>query len=219
MDILETSFKIHFSPRCQEEAIFGMIYGILKDDFGTCEKTPFCQIPSEIRAKDPNLRNQPLFILKSKNNEMLAIGTNILVYSQIGNKEEYDEFQKKSSDIIKKIDKLNIWNQILIAELKQVRSGKRENLLNEIEFSVRVGKQQINPEDYYYQLTWQNMNFTVALAIMNSAKKVVEGNLSEEKIAVVDVSIRQEYDEDSFSVDEISSFQKELLSLLENIQK
>ncbi|MBU1221974.1 TIGR04255 family protein [Myxococcota bacterium] len=57
--IIDAVTELRFSSALPQDAVFGVIFKEVKEDFEKFEKLPICQIPEEITNKDPNLKYSP----------------------------------------------------------------------------------------------------------------------------------------------------------------
>jgi uncharacterized protein (TIGR04255 family) len=57
--IVEAIIEIRFDASLPGDAIFGIIYNMLKDEYTNLEKLPILELPDAIRTTDPNLMYSP----------------------------------------------------------------------------------------------------------------------------------------------------------------
>jgi uncharacterized protein (TIGR04255 family) len=58
--IAEAVVDVRFETTVPEEAVFGVVYQALKDDFPKSTPLPLASLPADVRKADPQLANQPL---------------------------------------------------------------------------------------------------------------------------------------------------------------
>lgn len=58
--IAEAVVDVRFETTVPEEAVFGVIYQALRDDFPKSTPLPLVSLPADVRKADPQLANQPL---------------------------------------------------------------------------------------------------------------------------------------------------------------
>lgn len=102
--IKECVFEIRYSSKYPADAIFGIVYSAITMLFGNAnaQALPIVQIPEALRAKDPNLKYQPLHVL-TKDNLNLRIGPRSITF---GNAEPYvgwEEWSTFFDNILSKI--------------------------------------------------------------------------------------------------------------------
>jgi uncharacterized protein (TIGR04255 family) len=72
--IVEAIAEVRFETSVPEDAIFGLVYQTLKEDFPKVETLPIASLPAELRKSDQNLALQPLHRLEGKDLRVL-VGT------------------------------------------------------------------------------------------------------------------------------------------------
>lgn len=77
--IIESVFEMRFESQHDANVVFALIYGALKDDFMKVESLPVAELPPTIRDTDPNLKYQPAYKLRHKDNHsFLQIGAKMV---------------------------------------------------------------------------------------------------------------------------------------------
>lgn len=122
------------------DAIFGIIYNKLKTDYPNAQELPVVQIPSYIRNNDIKLKYAPYYQLIS-DDFVLQIGPRIisLINPKIG--KEYigwNTMFEKIKNIIKTINKLEIFENIEKIELQYVDFFKDINIFENIKFKMEM---------------------------------------------------------------------------------
>jgi len=103
--IIEAITEIRFSSTLPSDAIFGILYAKVLNDFKKPERQPVMQIPEQIRNQDPNLMYQTHYSLISKD-ELLRfnIGPRAFVISNVN---KYIGWEKYFYFIKNLFDKIN----------------------------------------------------------------------------------------------------------------
>lgn len=65
--VIAAVLELRFQSEYPDDAIFGIVFAQIKNDFPKTEKLPILQMPDEIRTNDPSLRFQPYYRLSEKN--------------------------------------------------------------------------------------------------------------------------------------------------------
>jgi len=109
--ILEAVVELRFSTSLFSEAIFGLMYDKVKDDYKKFEKLPILQLPEAVRENDPNLKYQPHYKLMS-DDYMLQIGTHVISLVHPMNSQKiykgWGEFSKEAKTVFQKAYKLGV---------------------------------------------------------------------------------------------------------------
>lgn len=78
--IVESTVEIRFDTLIDRNAVFGVLYYALRDQFPTVEPLPVLQLPEQIRDADPLFAHQPQYRLANANYQV-QIGFNVLSIS------------------------------------------------------------------------------------------------------------------------------------------
>jgi uncharacterized protein (TIGR04255 family) len=57
--IIDALLEIRFRTTTHPNAVFGLIYNTLQEDFPRVESLPILQLPDQVRAADPNFKYKP----------------------------------------------------------------------------------------------------------------------------------------------------------------
>ncbi len=63
--LVEAVVDVRFLPLIPPAAVFGFVYGLIKDQYGQVSPLPVLQLPEEIREQDPNFIFQPLYRMQN----------------------------------------------------------------------------------------------------------------------------------------------------------
>jgi len=114
--IVESIFEIRFNSSLPEDAIFGILYKQLRDEFPKFEQLPILQLPAKLRSQDPNLKFSPHYKTQ-KDNFIIQIGPRSFSISNVGEYLGWDVFsqkiysmykQVKTSDVIENIERVGL---------------------------------------------------------------------------------------------------------------
>jgi len=64
--LVEAVVDVRFSPLIPPAAVFGFVYGLIKDQYGKISPLPILQLPEQLREQDPNLLFQPHYRMENK---------------------------------------------------------------------------------------------------------------------------------------------------------
>ena len=110
--IIDALVEIRFETALNPNAVFGLIYGALMNDYpGRVENLPILQVPEVVRINDPALKFKPLY--KIINEEVvIKIGNDMLSISSAIPYIGWEKFKDHISKIIKVVYDKKIINRV-----------------------------------------------------------------------------------------------------------
>ena len=98
--IIDALVEIRFETTLNPNAVFGLIYGALINDYpGEVESLPILQVPEVVRINDPALKFKPLYKIINKE-VVIQIGNDMLSISSAIPYIGWETFQNHISKII-----------------------------------------------------------------------------------------------------------------------
>ncbi len=79
--IVEAIVEIRFKSSLPEDAVFGVLYAALKQEYPLHKQLPIMQLPSELRLKDANLMYQAQYQLAGESPLLIGVGPKTLSIS------------------------------------------------------------------------------------------------------------------------------------------
>jgi len=105
--IVDSTVEIRFDPLIDRNAVFGVLYYALRDQFPTVEPLPMMQLPEPIRDADPLFAHRPQYRL-TNDNYQLQIGTNVLTIGVASAYPGWAAFSETIQGIYKKLSPLGV---------------------------------------------------------------------------------------------------------------
>lgn len=168
--IIDANVEVRFSTEFDSEAVFGLIYNLLKDDFPTVEKLPLLQIPEAIRNQDPKLQQKPTH--KFLNDSFLVqVGPRSLSVG-IGEGRSYPGWSILSGQIEKVfdgIDGLGIGLQIQRLGLRYIDLFE-SNIFENIVLKVSLDGQPTGAERQLVRLEFSDSDLRYTCQITNGVQ-------------------------------------------------
>lgn len=188
--ILEStiSIMINIKDNIFPDAIFGIIYNELKNDYPNAQELPVVQIPSYIRNSDIKLKYAPYYQLISED-FILQIGPRIisLINPKIG--KEYIGWHiifEKIKNILKTINKLEIFESIEKIELQYVDFFKDINIFEKIKFKMEMSDLE-NFNGINIVTALEENQFQISLNISNNVNININNGLQNGSIIEIGV--------------------------------
>lgn len=111
--IVDALIEIRFETSLFPNAVFGLIYDAIKEDYpGTVEKLPILQLPEQLRELDPGLKFKPHYKIENAG-FIMQIGTDVLTISSKMPYPGWKAFESHVFYILEKIIKRNILGRVI----------------------------------------------------------------------------------------------------------
>lgn len=215
--LIETVLEIRFTSALLDEAIFGVVYNSIQNEFSSFKPVPqpILQIPLEIRKSDPNIMYQPLYRLENGN---LSIGLSpkSIIFS---NTKEYigwvsfKEFVQSALDSILKTDIINSVQRLGIRYINIIS----ESLYDATTMQINLGNTVISKKDVTTSRIEKQIDDKTSLIyqLNNNVQVSIQGG-TPKAASMIDIdSVYQS----SISKDDFSNHYSEYLELLHNNEK
>ncbi len=150
--IVEAVIEVRFESSVPGDAIFGIVYKEVKDEFPRLERLPILQIPESIRSSDQNLIFSPHYKLTSSN-YALQIGPKVFSLSNINGYCGWTTFFEKIHTIFEKIFNLNFLEKITRLGLRYINIFDGINIYERSNLELILKDQHIT----------NNVNLTILL--------------------------------------------------------
>lgn len=135
--IVEAILEIRFSSSFPDDAVFGIIYNQLKDDFPRFDPLPILQLPAAIRSQDPNMKYSPHYTSRN-DNYVLQIGPRSFSINNVENYVGWEVFSLKIFELIEKFEKSGIISQIERLGLRYINILENINVFENSNFSMTL---------------------------------------------------------------------------------
>ncbi len=209
--IIEASMEIRFKSSFPQEAIFGVIYQDIKNDYINLQKLPIVELPESIRINDPNLQYAPYYRL-FKDNFVLQIGAKVLSISITKPYSKWDYFNAEILKILSIIKKLNIINNIERIGLRYLNFFEF-NIFEKIKFKMQLDEQEIKSScKNIIRLEFLKKGINQVLQLSNNSNYIINNKMIHGSMIDIDNFI---INLDMNSFDKIDKF----LSDLHNLEK
>lgn len=165
--LIDAVVELRFETDTPPDAVFGIVYQQLKEQYTKVDKLPIMQLPDEIRSHEPNFRFSPYYRL-TFHPFVIQIGPNVLTVSCPGEYIGWKQFSPAILDTYQKLDAIGIVR-------KPLRLGIR--YINFFEFDIfektilrlMIGDDVLQTEFATIRLQIKDADFTNTLQISNNA--------------------------------------------------
>ena len=180
---LELRFKSHYPP----EAVFGVFYSHIQEQFSAKPKPhTIMQLPEKIRLNDPALRYTPYY--KLENHDMvLNIGPEVVSFVNRQLYLGWEAFSKIFYKTFKNLIDSQVFKDIHSMNLRYINVFK-ENIFNHINLKIIFESEDIHDQPIDFKTVLYKENFENFIRIGNSFDIEIEDQIV--KRSIVDISCK-----------------------------
>jgi len=191
--IKDAIIELRFETSMPPDAIFGVIYQEIKDDFPKMEKLPITQLPEQMR-KDINLIYKAYYKLTNKN-LVLRVGPQMVAVSNIEEYVGWNNFSKKFYKCYAKIEKLKIIDKIVRIGMRYIDFYEFD-IFGKINLNINKENQPLQSNDIFIRTLLERGKYKQTLHISNNAEMQLKLGLK--KGSVIDIDTCIENGNDNF---------------------
>lgn len=169
--ISEAAVEIRFDTTLPSDAVFGMTYGTLKEDYPTVEKLPILQLPEALREGEPNLQFQPQYRLR-RGNFLVQIGPRTLSIVAIDRYPGWTAFRGEIVSVFNRVRDLGIIARVTRFGLRYIDFFDL-NIFEKIGVQVLVRNEDKAQQKLIARVEQPNGNYFTTLMVSNDATKDV----------------------------------------------
>lgn len=165
--IIDALFEVRFTSNINHNAVFGIIYNALQNDFRKVENLPILQLPEIVRTSDPNLAFKPHYRI-SNDDFVVQIGPDVLTISSFPKYVGWNLFSKKIFEILQKLENIRIINKIERIGIRYVNFFDF-NIFENINLRVCIDSNDILYKNTVIRTEIEQEGFNSTLQIANNA--------------------------------------------------
>jgi uncharacterized protein (TIGR04255 family) len=193
--LIDAVVELRFETDTPSDAVFGIIYQELKEQYTKVDKLPIMQLPDEIRSREPNLRFNPYYRLTS-HPFVIQIGPNVLAVSCPGEYIGWKQFCPTILDTYRKLNGLGIVRNPLRLGIRYINFFDSDVFEKTI-LRLMLGKDVLQTDFATIRLQIKDADFVNILQISNNATVNVKDKTL--KGSVIDIDTFREDVQDFFS--------------------
>lgn len=186
--IWEAVVEIRFDSDIEPDAIFGILYQKVKNEYPKVEKLPILQIPEAIRLKDQDLLKQPYYKLSCDN---LSIRIGPQVFSVLCTKEYigWEKFSEVLEKNFNAIDDLKIVKEVKRFGVRYINFFEKMNIFDNIAVQITKHGKPFICDGQHIKVTTNVGGFINKMQIANKARLVGRKNTG--SVIDIDVSLKE----------------------------
>ncbi len=183
--IIEAVYEIRYKSLVPWEAVFGMIYTKVRELLPKIQKLPILELPETIRSQDPNLRYQPYYELKQKDNVGLKVGPRVMTFSNTKPYQGWTEWSIFINTVLEQVQGSGVIKAVERIGLRYINLFD-SNLLDQLNLSVVVNDRQILQETTSLRVELKDAAVLKILQIANNAGMIRDGKNVVESVIDID---------------------------------
>ncbi len=165
--IIDAVVEFRFESEIPPDAILGMLFSVVRDEFPNFKKLPIAEIPEEIRRNDPRLKFAP-FYQSVSGVFRLNVGPNVI---SLGNPGDYigwkDKFYPFLKKIILQLEKSGIVKNFKRIGLRYIDFFK-DDIFKNITLSITLNNEPLVSKQTTFSTIFENNNFITRVQIQNN---------------------------------------------------
>ncbi len=164
--IIDALIEIRFTPAIHVNAVFGLLYQALHNEFPNVENLPILQIPEQIRNIDPNLRFKPHYKIFDEN-YALQIGPDVISIASFPKYNGWEKFSERIFNILNKIEKTGVIKNVLRLGIRYINFFELDIFKN-INLNIEINNETINYQSTVIRTEFNKERFTSTLQVANN---------------------------------------------------
>lgn len=140
--ITEAIVEFRFTPNVPKEAVLGILFEKLGDEYGSVNNLPIMQLPEIIRDKDINLKYKPYYELE-KDPFKIHIGPNVIAFINIEPYKGWKAFYPFIKEVIIKISTSSLIKSVERIGVRYINFFE-DDLFGNIELQVKVYNEELS---------------------------------------------------------------------------
>jgi uncharacterized protein (TIGR04255 family) len=181
--IIESIVEIRFDSDLPADAVFGIAYTALKNEYPKVEKLPILQVPEIIRSKEQQFWFKPHYQL-SNENFLFQIGPKVFSVNNINEYAGWDTFRERILATLRRISELEIVNDVSRLGIRYINYFDFD-IMNNISLSMQLYDKAFDTKNVTIRAEIDAGKFLNVLQIANNAEISFRNQLK--KGSVIDI--------------------------------
>ena len=163
--ILESTVEIRFETLFPSDAVFGILYPHLSEQYKKFEKLPILQIPEILRSQDPNLKYQPAYKLIDSD-FWVQIGSNVISITNVNSYVGWAEFSERINKILTYLTNSNLVSKVTRFGIRYI-SFFCLDIFEKIKIDITLDGDRLPSEQFIIRTLLRREEFLVNLQVAN----------------------------------------------------
>lgn len=194
--IVDSVVELRFNSSIFPNAVFGLIFNSLQNDFPKVEKLPILQLPEQLRDSDPNFKFKTQYRLFSDDGYAVQIGPDVLVIGSPIPYPGWSNFFAKIKLVIEKVFQTGVIEEVLRLGVRFINFFDLDVFEN-INLNIQINSASHKPRNTQLRTEIEKNGFMNTLNVANNAKQTIQNN-EERNGSIIDIDTFKEYKGDTF---------------------
>ncbi len=194
--IADSVVELRFNSSIFPNAVFGLIFNVLQNEFPKVEKLPILQLSEQLIDSDPNFKFKAQYRLISDEGFSVQIGPDVLVIGSPIPYPGWDWYFDKIKLVIEKVYQAGVIKEVIRLGVRFINFFDVD-IFEKINLNIAINN--VSHESLNTQLRTEikKNGFLNTLSIANNAKQILKNN--KERIgSIIDIDTFKEYKQDDF---------------------
>lgn len=200
--ISEALFEFRFEPAVPDEAVFGIVYSSLKDEYPEVEQLPILQIPLALRQQDENLARQAHFKVKNEN-VTVGIGPRTAIISYVTDYPGWEVYRETIISVLTRLYASGVVKKHFRFGLRYLNTFKFD-VADKVNFQATIKDTVVESDEISFRTVLKaKNNFYTILSLMSGVKLTI---LPEEEFvgSIIDIDVIHESEKEIDLLDNLT---------------
>lgn len=174
--IIDSVIEVRFETSIPDDAIFGMFFGQVKNDFPKFDKLPVAQLPDEVKLNDPNLKFSPYFQAQSEG-FILRFGPRVMSLSNPGDYVGWEKYFSRFKKLFTGFNRLEVEKRFCRVGVRYIDHFKYD-IFPKTRMKISLEDKELAeiPKTFSCQLTENGISSNLQIA--NNIALVIENKVA-----------------------------------------
>lgn len=170
--IVESVLEFRFDSDVDRAIVFPVLFSSISNDFQEPIALPILQIPENVKAMDPNLKDQPCYrlLLKEDPSFSLQIGPRVIAFSFNQNYRGWDAFKDYAATYFAKLRGTNVIKRVTRLGFRVINFFDWDIYKRGTEVSISLLGKEIPYEETTLRTKFINGDYQSVVNIINNAQ-------------------------------------------------
>jgi uncharacterized protein (TIGR04255 family) len=172
--IIDSVVELRFDSEFPVDAIFGVVFAAVKNEYAGFQRLPVSEVPEVIRIQDPNLKYAPFYQAVSSS-FILRVGPRVISLSNVGEYVGWDKFFLKLKEVLEKLKGTGVVAKFTRLGIRYIDffEGDIFNNVNLTIPEIQVNEKPLPSKQQVYRSLVENGKFLTNIQIANNTQVTV----------------------------------------------
>ena len=185
--LAEVTGEVRFASAIPADAVVGILYAAIKNEYGELVSNPIAQLPPPIRDSDPAMRYLPTHRLSSRG-FIVQCGPRSISLSAIPYN-SFDEMSIRLRDLLNKVESAGIFASVERIGLRYINVFPDRNIFADLNLKMQVRNKSITDRNLWARWEDQRGRALVVTNLSNSASAQQTVSAPHTSMADIDVIV------------------------------